>query len=238
MIGCDCRVCRSADSKDNRTRPSVLLRYNQRVVVIDTTPDFRAQALREGIDRLDAVLFTHAHVDHILGLDDVRVFNFRQQAPIPIYANQATLEAIQRTFKYIFDRTPCHGAIPQLVPHVIEGPVELFGREFHPVPVMHGELEVLGFSFGNAAYITDFSEIPSASKEKLRRLDLLTLDALRHKPHPTHSSLAQSLALVEELEPRQAYFTHIAHDLAHAETNASLPPNVRLAHDGLSVEIT
>ncbi len=238
MIGCNCQVCLSNDPRDNRTRPSIVIRYNNRVVLIDTTPDFRFQALREGIDRLDAVFFTHAHADHILGLDDVRVFNFRQKGPIPIYANKQTLGAIQHTFKYIFDGTRYHGALPQLTPHIIKGPIDLFGCRFHPIPVMHGNLEILGFSFGKTAYLTDVSKIPLASKKKLRNLDLLTLDALRHKEHPTHSSVEQALALVKELGPCRAYFTHIAHDLPHAETNNSLPKNVSLAHDGLSIEIT
>ena len=236
-IGCACSVCHSPNPKDKRTRPSLLLHYDNHIVLIDTTPDFRWQALRENLNRVDAVLFTHEHADHILGLDDLRVFNFRQRAPIPIYAGPNTLTAIKRTFKYIFDNTPYAGSIPQLIPNEIEGPLELFGREFRPIPVRHGALEVLGFGFGKAAYVTDFNEIPAESKNQLRNLDFLTLDALRRKPHPTHSSLGESLTLVEELKPRQAYFTHICHDLPHEETNAALPDNVRLAYDGLKIEI-
>ena len=236
-IGCECAVCRSTNPRDNRTRPSVLLRFNGRAVLIDAAPDFRAQALREKMDRLDAILFTHAHADHILGLDDVRVFNFRQKEPIPIYAGEPTLQSIQKTFHYVFNGMPYVGTIPKLNPQVLNGPLDLFGEEFRPVPVLHGELEVLGFAFRKAAYLTDFSRIPPESMEQLHGLDLLILDALRRKPHPTHSSLDQSVALVEELKPRQAYFTHICHDLPYEATNAALPENVALAYDGLQVEI-
>lgn len=236
-VGCHCRVCASADPLDKRTRPSIALEFDGRVVIIDTTPDFRQQALREGLERLDAVLFTHAHADHVLGLDDTRVFYFRQQVPLPIYADPRTMDSIRRVFAYVFDGTYKYGGVGKLDPHVIDGPFELWGLELIPVRVFHGDLPVLGFRFGNAAYVTDFSAIPDESMPLLEGLDVLVLDALRHKPHPTHSTLENSLKLVERLQPRQAYFTHIAHELGHAETNATLPPNARLAHDGLKVEL-
>ncbi len=236
-LACHCRVCESPDQRDKRTRPSVLLDFDGRSVVIDTTPDFRSQALREGLERLDAVLFTHAHVDHILGLDDVRIFCFRQGAAIPIYADAECMQNIRRTFTYIFDQNYPHGGIPKLDPHLIEGPFELWGERMVPVPVLHGDLRVLGFRFGNAAYVTDFSTIPESTMSVLEGLDVLILDALRHKPHPTHSNVEHSLALVERLKPRRALFTHIAHELGHEETNAALPPHVRLAYDGLKVEL-
>ena len=236
-IGCDCAVCNSADPHDRRTRPSLMVEDNGRVILIDTTPDLREQALRERITRLDAVIFTHGHADHVLGLDETRVFYFRQQVPLPIYASEETFLTLRNVFAYIFDQTYKYGGIGKLDPHTINGDIDLWGRKFVPVPVLHGDLPVLGFRFGAAAYVTDFSTIPGTSLPLLENLDVLVLDALRHKPHPTHSNLEQSLALVERLKPRRAYFTHIAHELAHAATNATLPPHVRLAHDGLKLEV-
>ena len=237
-VGCHCRVCTSADPLDKRTRPSVALEFDGRVVLIDTTPDLRQQALREGLERLDAVVFTHGHADHVLGLDDTRVFYFRQQVPLPIYADPYTLSSIRRIFAYVFDGSYKYGGVGKLDPHVIDGPFELWGLKLVPVPVFHGDLPVLGFRFGNAAYVTDFSTIPDDSMALLEGLDVLVLDALRHKPHPTHSTVENSLQLVEKLKPQRAFFTHIAHQLGHAETNAALPPNVRLAHDGLKLDLT
>lgn len=237
LPACYCRVCTSADSRDKRTRPSVMLEFDGRVVVIDTTPDFRGQVLREKLERLDAVVFTHAHVDHVMGLDDVRAFCFLQGGAIPIYADAHTMENIRRIFTYIFEATYPAGGIPKLDPHLIEGPFDLWGKRMTPLSVLHGQLPVLGFRFGQAAYITDFSTIPEATLPLLEGLDVLILDALRHKPHPTHSSVEQSLALIERLKPRRAYFTHIAHELGHEETNAALPPGVQLAYDGLKLEI-
>jgi phosphoribosyl 1,2-cyclic phosphate phosphodiesterase len=236
-IACDCGVCTSADSRDQRTRPSLLLEFDGRAVVIDTTPDFRQQALREGMKRLDAAIFTHAHADHVLGLDDVRVFYFRQAQPIPIYADAECMASIRRIFAYIFEGTYKYGGLAKLDPHIIDGPFALWGLQLIPVPVLHGDLPILGFRFGSAAYVTDFSTIPESSLALLKGLEVLILDALRHKPHPAHSNLEQSLALVERLKPRRAYFTHIAHELAHQETNATLPPHVRLAFDGLRIEL-
>ncbi len=236
-LGCHCQVCTSRDPRDKRTRPSLMLQFDGRVVVIDTSPDFRAQALREGIGRLDAVLFTHAHADHVLGLDDVRGFYFRQGEPIPIYADARCMETLRRVFSYIFDGSYPYGGVAKLDPHVIEGPVNLWGKEMVPLEVFHGNLPVLGFRFDKAAYLTDFSSIPDSTIPLLEDLDVLILDALRHKPHPAHSTIEQSLAWVERLRARKAFFTHIAHELGHEETNAKLPPHVRLAHDGLKLEL-
>ncbi len=236
-IGCDCKVCQSTDPHDQRTRPSIMIEYDGRVVLIDTTPDFRQQALRQRIQRLDAVIYTHGHADHVFGLDETRVYYFRQQVPLPIYADAATLDTLKRIFSYIFNQTYKYGGIGKLDANVIDGEIDLWGVKFLPVPVLHGDLPVLGFRFAKAAYITDFSTIPETSLRMLEGLDVLVLDALRHKPHPTHSNLENSLALVERLKPRRAFFTHIAHELAHAATNATLPPHVRLAHDGLSIEV-
>ncbi len=235
-IGCRCEVCTSEDPRDNRLRPSILIRYAGRGILIDTTPDFRAQALRAPIERVDAILYTHAHADHILGLDDVRPFNYRQRAEIPIYANQGTLDAIRRVFRYAFEPEPAQTSIPRLKLHPIEDDsFDLFGLTITPLRVWHGDVEILGFRFGDAAYVTDQSDIPESSKEKLHNLDVLFLDALRHKPHPTHSTVAQSLKWVEELAPRRTFFTHISHDLRHARTEESLPSGVHLAYDGLEI---
>jgi phosphoribosyl 1,2-cyclic phosphate phosphodiesterase len=236
-LACQCKVCTSADPHDKRTRPSILLEYDGHVVVIDTTPDFRSQALREGLTRLDSVLFTHAHADHILGLDDVRVFYFRQQVPIPIYADPRCMGSIRQTFSYIFDGDYPYGGIAKLDPHLVDGPFELWGQPITPVPVLHGNMPILGYRIGRTAYLTDVSEIPENSYALLEDLDLLILDALRPKPHPTHFSLEQALAVAERVKPRRTLFTHIAHQMSHAETNAQLPPSVRLAHDGLKVEL-
>jgi phosphoribosyl 1,2-cyclic phosphate phosphodiesterase len=238
-LGCDCVVCTSDDPHDRRTRPSVMLNYNDRVVLIDTGPDFREQALRERIHRVDAVLYTHGHADHILGLDDLRPLSFthaRNGASLPLYANEATAQTIRHVFRYAFDPESTYATRPRVEMHHLEEEFELFGAQFRVIPLVHGDADVIGYRFGQAAYLTDFSEIPTASMEHLRDLDVLFLDALRHKPHPTHSNLENSLRLVEELRPRRAFFTHMSHDLKHAETNASLPSNVRLSHDGLKLE--
>ncbi|HWW51801.1 MAG TPA: MBL fold metallo-hydrolase [Verrucomicrobiae bacterium] len=232
-LGCHCAVCESKDPLDKRTRPSVLLAYGSRNVVIDTTPDFRLQAMRSRMDRLDAVIYTHGHADHILGLDDIRPFNLKQKSAIPLYAAAPTLAALRRQFAYIFDHSPTESLVPGVELHTIDGPFELFGATIVPVTVLHGKQPVLGFRFGKAAYLTDFIRVPEASKKLLYGLDDLILDALRYVPHPTHSNVEQSLALVGELRPKRAWFTHICHDLGHAETNAQLPKNVRLAYDGL-----
>jgi phosphoribosyl 1,2-cyclic phosphate phosphodiesterase len=229
-------VCTSTDAKDKRTRPSVLVQYNGKNVLIDTTPDFRTQAIREHIERLDAILYTHAHADHILGLDDTRPLTYRHESKVPLYARGATADAIEQVFKYIFDADYKFGGLARVTMNRMNVSVELFGAKFEIVPVIHGETEIDGFRFGSAAYLTDFSAIPESSMAKLQGLDILFLDALRYKPHPTHSSVEQSLAIVERLRPKRTFFTHISHDLAHEATNAKLPPHVRLSYDGLKLE--
>lgn len=238
-IGCKCAVCASTDPRDNRMRPSISIRYAGRVIVIDTTPDFRAQILRSRTERLDAILFTHAHADHIMGLDDTRPFNFRQGGEIPIYASEETLAVIQRVFAYIFTNEESQSWVPKIKAHTF-GPddtLELFGMAVIPIRVKHGKGTVYGFRLGGFAYLTDHSEIPDESLEKLQGLDTIFLDALRHKPHPTHSTVQRSLQYVEQLRPRRAFFTHISHDLAHGRTEELLPPHVRLAYDGMQITV-
>lgn len=238
MVGCTCDVCRSDDPRDNRMRPSIVLRYGGRVVLIDATPDLRTQALRFGINRLDAIIFTHSHADHVLGLDDVRPFNFLQREQIPLYGSESTLAAVRQTFRYIFEVKSTQSTIPKVTLNVVdENPFELFGLEIQPIPVWHGREMIFGFRFGNTAYLTDHSEIPDESMEKLRNLDVLFLDALRMKPHPTHSTVDQSRQTAERLQPKRAFFTHISHDLPHERTERMLPPFVRLAYDGLELEV-
>jgi phosphoribosyl 1,2-cyclic phosphate phosphodiesterase len=235
-IGCACRVCTSADPRDRRLRPSVLVEYGGHHVLIDTTPDFREQALRAGIRKLDAVLYTHGHADHILGLDDLRPLSFHSAGRVPLYVNHQTEQALRQVFHYFFDDDNPYPSKAQVELKHNHERIELFGARFEPVTVLHGDDEIQGYRFGAAAYLTDMSDIPEDSKTKLRGLDVLIIDALRHKPHPTHSTVENSLRLVEELAPKRAFFTHISHDLGHEETNAKLPPHVRLAHDGLKLE--
>jgi len=241
-IGCQCRVCRSPDPFDQRLRPSVLLQFANRNVVIDTSPDFRQQVLRTGVQRLDALVFTHGHADHILGLDDIRPFNLKQKSEIPVYAASETLATLRRTFAYIFDGSPSMSSLPGVRLNIIEGPLQLFGLTITPIPAEHGDMGVLGFRFGRAAYLTDFSSVPKSSMALLGGLDDFILDALRYEPHPMHSNVEQSLALLAEVKPKRAWFTHICHDLPHAETNAALAGRcpgtiVQLAYDGLSFEV-
>ena len=235
-IGCDCAVCTSSDPHDRRTRPSVLVEYGGHFVLIDTTPDFREQAIRERIRRLDAVLFTHSHADHILGLDDLRPLSFKREGRLPLYASQHAGDYMRYMFRYIFEDNYKYGGMAKVELKTIDGPIDLFGVKFEPVKVLHGDAEILGFRFGSAAYLTDFSEIPEPSFAQLNGLDIVFLDALRHKPHPTHSTVENSLRLVDRLQPRRAFFTHICHDLPHKETNKNLPPHVRLSYDGMKLD--
>jgi len=243
-LGCPCAVCRSAvapdgDPRNRRTRPSIRLDFNHHTVLIDTGPDFHAQAIRENLTHVDAVFYTHGHADHILGMDDLRPLSFLLPAPLPLYADDATATILERIFSYTFNparystsaRVELHR-----IPDTPGAAVDLFGAHFQRIPVRHGKLLITGYRFGNAAYLTDTSEIPEESLPLLQNLDLLILDALRREPHPTHSNLENSIRLVELLKPRRALFTHMSHDLDHAPIEAILPPHIRLAYDGLKVE--
>ena len=219
-------------------RPSVAFSFGGQHIVIDVTPDFRAQALRARLPRLDAVFLTHAHADHIMGLDDIRPFNFIQSGAIPIYGSEETLAAVQRCFPYIFDPGKSDSWVPKITVNPLSGePFEFLGREFTPIRLLHGRMHVFGYRTGNAAYLTDHSVIPEESLEKLGGLDVLFLDALRYKPHPTHTTIEQALKYVERLQPRRAFFTHVGHDISHARAESMLPAHVRFAYDGLEIEV-
>ena len=238
-IGCTCAVCTSSDPRDRRLRPSVMVQWDGRTVLIDTSPDFREQAIREQIRRVDAVFYTHGHADHILGLDDIRPLSFPRitgGGRIPLYASERTANTIQSVFRYIFDGDYKYGGLAQVEICEIAAPVDLFGATFVPLTVFHGDYPIEAYRFGSAAYLTDFSSIPDETLAQLEGLDILILDALRHYPHPTHSTLENSLKVVEQLKPRRAYFTHMSHDLPHEATNATLPAHVRLSYDGLKLE--
>jgi phosphoribosyl 1,2-cyclic phosphate phosphodiesterase len=239
MIGCDCAVCRSSDPRDARTRPSVYLQFDDGcAVLVDTTPDLRMQALRHDIRRVDAILYTHAHADHVMGLDDIRRYNVLTRQAMPAYGDARTLAAIRRTFAYVFDSdAPKGGGVPHLVLWTIGGPFTIGRQDIVPVPVRHGTWHILGFRAGRFAYLTDCNGIPEASRPLLEGLDCLVLDALRHRPHPTHFTLAQAVATAREIGARRTYFTHIAHELGHEATCAALPPGLSLAYDGLALDV-
>jgi phosphoribosyl 1,2-cyclic phosphate phosphodiesterase len=238
MIGCDCAVCRSDDPRDQRFRSSIYLECDdgQRVLV-DTTTDLRSQALRHDIRQVDAVLMTHSHADHVMGLDEVRRFNVLSGRAMPVFGHRAALSDIRRMFSYVFDSDLPRGAgVPHLRLWPIEGAFCLGRQEVVPVPVRHGPWDVLGFRVGSFAYLTDCNGVPEASMAGLRGVETLVLDALRRRPHPTHFTLEQAIHVARRIGARQTYFTHIAHDLGHAAVSAELPDGMALAYDGLRID--
>jgi len=263
MIGCDCAVCRSDDVRDKRSRASVLVSYDalraeaqakgeragsggvNRNILIDTPPELRLQMTGHRINRVDAVLYTHAHADHIFGIDDLRRFNVVMNAPVNIYAEPPVLAQFRQMFRYIFE--PMTNTNPSFVPELITHPIEpgqsmeLFGATWTPLRLMHGKLPVVGFRVdhngSSIAYCTDVSTIPDETWPLLTNLDVLVIDGLRYRPHPTHFTIDQALEVIARVKPGQAFLTHLAHDVRHAEVEPRLPAGVRLAHDGLRVRV-
>lgn len=243
VIGCGCRVCTSPDVRDQRTRCSCLIEHRGLSIVIDTGPDFRLQALREGLRHVDAVLFTHHHFDHIVGIDDLRPFFFENDRSIPCYARENTTSVLQRMFNYIFQDGTYPG-VPDLTLHTVEGPFAVSSRkdpdrtiEVIPVDASHGDLPLFGYRIGSFAYVTDTNFIPDESFALLEGLDVLVLDALRENFHPTHYTIDEAVAVAERIGARQTYFTHMTHSVLHAETDARLPDGSNLAYDGLAFTV-
>jgi len=237
VIGCRCSVCSSADPRNRRTRASALVEVAEVKILIDTSPDLRQQALRFGLARVDAVLFTHGHADHVHGIDELRSFNMVTLSEIPCFGNRPTLDRLRRTFDYIFEDTGSESLKPLLELHEVGEPFDARGVRILPVPLWHGRTPSLGYRIGDAAYLTDCSRIPPESFSLLENLDLLVLDALRHHPHPTHFSIAQAIEIVEGLRPRRAVLTHLSHQVDHADAQSRLPLGVELAYDGMSFEL-
>ncbi len=240
MIGCDCAVCASDDPRDRRTRASIYVETPEAAWVVDTGPDFRTQALREGVRRLDAVIYTHSHTDHIMGFDDLRPFCFGGR-DIPIHANSETMADLQRVFVFAFNGQNRWPGYVRPIPRVIEGPFKLGETTITPLPLEHGRAEILGFLFSRndeplVAYLTDCKVAPPAAIERIHGVRHLIVDALRHTPHPTHMSVEEALALRAQVRPMQTWFTHLCHDLGHASTEQSLPEAVHIAYDGLKLE--
>lgn len=238
MIGCDCATCLSADPRDTRLRPSIYVETAHARVLVDAGPDLRGQALRHRIARVDAILFTHGHADHILGMDDVRRFNALMDRAMPCYGDAATLDDIRRMFSYVFaPATPKGGGLPLLDLREIHGPLRIGDLDVAPIPIYHGKRPILGFRFGALAYLTDCSRIPDTSWPLLEGLDVLVVDALRIRPHPTHFSLDEAVATAARIGAGRTFFTHMCHDLQHAATDARLPAGVALAYDGLVLQL-
>lgn len=241
-LGCGCAVCTSADPRNRRTRPSIAVVWTgdgrEHTVVVDTGPDFREQALRERIRHVDAVLYTHAHADHILGLDDLRPLSFRHKPGfLPLYADGPTATILRRVFEYTFSVDATYPMRARVDLRDLKGTdtLEVDGARFQRIPLMHGQQEVAGFRFGSAAYLTDMSRIPEASLAMLQGLEVVILDALRPQPHPSHATIAESLQWVERMAPRRAWFTHMSHEVDHEETEKGFPAGVRLSYDGLRI---
>jgi phosphoribosyl 1,2-cyclic phosphate phosphodiesterase len=239
MIGCTCAVCRSTDPRDRRTRPSIYVDVQGGPkLLVDTSTDLRMQALAQGVTRVDAILFTHSHADHVMGLDDSRRFSQMQKGAIRCYADAATIASLKKSFYYVFDpATDKGGGLPQIELHAIEGRFAVDGVDIQPIPLMHGARPILGFRFGDFAYLTDTNHLPEEAFALLDGVTVVILDALRHRPHPTHFTVAEAVAVLQRLRPAQSYLTHICHDLPHVATNQSLPAGIELAYDGLAFEV-
>lgn len=232
-VGCDCDTCLSGDSRDKRLRTSVLIEHHGKNIIIDPSIDFRQQALRIGLKHLAAILVTHSHADHCFGLDDTRPIMFRDGA-IPVYASDITWLGLRRIFSYAFEPAGYPG-VPRIEPHSIDGDFDLFGLAIEPLTVIHGQLPVTAFRIGDFAYVTDCNSIPDETCARLMGLELLVIDALRFKKHPTHMTLDEALGYIQRLRPGRALLTHISHDIKHAETSERLPEGVEIAYDGLTV---
>lgn len=242
QIGCECAVCRSADPRDRRTRSAALVETGGGTILIDTPPELRLQLLAAGITRMDAVLYTHEHADHTMGIDDLRIFSVRQRGPLPVYGPPETLERLRTSFRYIFDDAmrPYEGTSkPALDLHAIEPgrPLDVAGAELLPLAFRHGHLRVYGYRMGPLAYITDVKAIPEAERTHLQGLDVLVLNALWWRPHPTHLSIAEAVRTAQELGARRTYLTHLTHETGHAELAGQLPDGIMPAYDGLTVEV-
>jgi phosphoribosyl 1,2-cyclic phosphate phosphodiesterase len=237
MIGCHCDVCRSTDPRDRRTRCSVVIRYGSTQILVDTSPELRLQCIANGIDRIDAVVFTHAHADHIMGLDDLRRFNAIRKGPLDVFSDEATHKVLDQCFGYAFVEPAPHAKLfrPHLVRRRIDGPFSIAGVTWTPIPLRHGELDVLGFRVGALAYCTDVNAVPEPSFELLGGLDVLVIDGLQWTTHATHFSLEQAIDAARRIGAKQTWFTHMSHQVMHADTDARLPPGMRLAYDGLRV---
>jgi len=237
VINCDCEVCKSDNPKNKRLRASIVIEHEQTTILIDTSPDFRQQLLRKKVKRIDAVLYTHVHADHIYGFDDLRRFNWLQNERIPIYGNEKTVTFLSKNFTYAFGTGDLMPGVPNLEANIIKESLHLDGIKITPVPMMHGKQEILGYRINDLAYCTDVSEIPEKSYALLDNLEVLVLDALREKPHPTHLSLEQAINESKKIKAKQTYFTHMNHCIDHEKHSTVLPKSVYLAYDGLEIDI-
>jgi phosphoribosyl 1,2-cyclic phosphate phosphodiesterase len=238
-LGCHCRVCASADPRDFRLRPSAAVVWEGHTVIIDTGPDFRAQAIQHRIDTVDAVLYTHSHADHILGMDDLRPLSFKNAEKIPLFADDATAEVLETIFAYTFAEDSQYKLRARVRLNRLNGSdsVDLFGASFQRIPLLHGRMDTGGYRIGNAAYLTDMNAIPDISLALLEGVEVVVIDALRLRAHPTHANVEEATAWVEKIGARRAWFTHMSHDILHSEVEATLPGHIRLAYDGLAIPI-